>query len=107
MDDFDSRAHLHTHDVFDIDGRLDLFFVDYTIVNGSDQQLANVNGGGVDVEAMSFKNGVTLTNGELAALLDGTSFGQRNIAVFADLTGDAAAVQKKRSAALASLYPSA
>jgi len=105
MDEFD--GHLHHYDEFDIDGRLELFFVDYTVVNGSDQQLANINGGGTDVEAYSYKDGVTLTNGELAALLDGASFGQRNIAVFANLTGDAAAVQKKRSAALASLYPSA
>jgi hypothetical protein len=99
--------HLHHYDGFDIDGPLDLYFVNYTVINGSDQQLANINAGGTDVEAYSYKDGITLTNGELATLLDGSSFGQKNVAVFADQTGDAAAVQKKRSAALASLYPSA
>lgn len=80
---------------------------DYTIINGSDQQLANVNAGGVDVDAYSYKDGVTLTDGELAALLNGTSFGQRNIAVFANLTGDAAAVAKKRSIQLGAFVASA
>lgn len=70
---------------------------DYTIINGSDQQLANVNAGGTDVDAYSYKDGVTLTNTELATLLDGASFGQKNVAVLANLTGDAAAEAKKRS----------
>jgi hypothetical protein len=78
----------------------------YTVVNGSDQQLSNINAGGVDVEAYAYKDGVTLTDGELAALLS-ASFVQKNVAVFGDLTGDAAAAQKKRSAAIASLYASA
>lgn len=43
--------------------------VDYTIINGTESQLANVNAGGTDVEALSTKDGVTLTNTELAALL--------------------------------------
>jgi hypothetical protein len=81
--------------------------VAYTVVNGSDQQLANINGGGVDVEAYSYKDGITLTDGELATLLNGTSFGQKNVAAFADQTGDAAKDQKKRSAAMAALYLSA
>jgi hypothetical protein len=78
----------------------------YTIINGSDEQLANVNGAGVDVEAFSYKDGVTLNATELAALLDGSTFGKRNVAVIADLTGDAAAAQKKRSIALAGMYVS-
>ena len=82
-------------------------FVNYTVVNGSDQQLANINAGGTDVEAYSYKDGITLTNTELATLLDGASFGQKNVAVFADQTGDAAKEQKKRSAAMAALFPSA
>jgi hypothetical protein len=75
----------------------------YTIVNGSDEQLVNVNGGGTDVDAYSFKDGVTLTNTELATLLDGSSFGKKNVAVFADQTGEAAAaaVAHKRSIQLA------
>lgn len=99
--------HLHHHDEFDIDGRLDAFFVNYTVVNGSDQQLVNINAGGTDVDAYSYKDGITLTNTELATLLDGTTFGQKNVAVFADQTGDAQKIQKKRSAALGALYVSA
>lgn len=79
----------------------------YTVVNGSDSQLTNINAGGVDVEAYSYKDGITLTNTELATLLDGSSFGQKNVAAFADLVGDAAATQKKRSAALAANFASA
>ena len=96
--------HLHHHDEFEIDGRLELFFVNYTVVNGSDQQLANINAGGTDVDPYTYKDGITLTNGELATLLDGSSFGQKNVAVFADQTGDSQKLQKKRSAALAALY---
>lgn len=89
-------------------GFFELFaFVNYTVVNGSDQQIANINVGGTDVEAYSYKDGITLTSAELEALLNGTSFGQRNIAVFADQTGDAAKEQKKRSAAMAALFLSA
>ena len=99
--------HWHHHDDFDIDGPLSLFFVNYTVVNGSDEQLANINVGGTDVEAFSYKDGITLTGAELATLLDGTSFGKRDVAVFADLTGDAAASQKKRSAATAANFLSA
>jgi hypothetical protein len=71
----------------------------YTVVNGSDEQLVNINGGGTDVDAYSYKNGVTLSDAELATLLDGTSFGQKNVAVFADQTGDAdgTVVARKRS----------
>ena len=78
----------------------------YTIVNGSDEQLVDVNGGGTDVDPYSYKDGVTLTNTELATLLS-ASFGKKNVAVFADLTGDSQAVQRKRSAAIAALYQSA
>lgn len=98
--------HLHHHDEFDIDGRLDIFFVAYTVVNGSDAQLVNINAGGTDVDAFSYKDGITLTNTELATLLDGSTFGKKDVAVFADQTGDAAKTQKKRAAALAALYTS-
>jgi len=80
---------------------------DYTIVNGSDEQLVNVNGGGTDVDAYSYKDGVTLTNTELATLLDGSTFGKKNVAVFANLTGDAAAEAKKRSIQLGAFKASA
>ena len=84
---------------------------DYTVVNGSDSQLVNINAGGTDVDAYSYKDGITLTDAELAALLADASAeaisGQRNVAVFANLTGDAQAAQRKRSAALAAHFPSA
>jgi hypothetical protein len=82
---------------------------DYTIVNGSDEQLANVNAGGTDVDAYSYKNGVTLSDAELATLLDGTSFGQKNVAVFADQTGEpeAEAVAHKRVIQLGAFTASA
>jgi hypothetical protein len=80
---------------------------DYTIINGSDEQLVNVNAGGTDVDAYSYKDGVTLTNTELATLLDGSTFGKKNVAVFADLTGDTQAVAKKRSIQLGAFTASA
>ena len=43
----------------------------YTILNGSDQQLSNVNAEGVDVDMYSWKR-VDLTSAELATLLNGS-----------------------------------
>lgn len=68
----------------------------YTILNGSDQQLVNVNAGGTDVDALSYKDGVSLTSAELATLLDGSTFGRKDVAVMANLSGDAASYQKKK-----------
>lgn len=65
----------------------------YTIVNGSDETLTNVNATGDDVAPGTYKDGVALTETELAAIF--ASFGQKDIAVFADLTGDAQARQRK------------
>lgn len=42
---------------------------DYTIVNGTNSQLVDVNGGGTDVDALTYKDGVTLTTAEIATLL--------------------------------------
>jgi hypothetical protein len=75
-------------------------------VNGSDSTLTDIDGS-TDVGPYSYKDGVTLTSGQLATLLDGSTFGQKNVCAFADLTGDTAAQQKKRSAALAAMYLSA
>lgn len=78
----------------------------YTVVNGDNQDYSNINAGGVDVGAMSYRDAVTLTNSELAILLDGTTF--PNAAVFPDqaaITPVAAATQRKRTASIASLYP--
>lgn len=71
--------------------------VAYTILNGSDEQLVNVNAGGTDVDAASYKDGVELTESELATLLDGTSFGKKNVAVLPNLTGVADARQIKKT----------
>jgi len=40
----------------------------YTIINGTDAELTNVNGGGTDVAARATLTGVTLTDAELAAV---------------------------------------
>lgn len=80
----------------------------YTVVNGSDSQLVNINAGGTDVDAYCYKDGIVLTDAELAALLADASAqaisGERNVAVFADQTGDAQKEQRKRSAAIAAFY---
>ncbi len=70
---------------------------DYTIINGTEEQLVDVNAGDVDVDALSFKDGVTLDNTELAALL--TTDG---VAVMAT----APSSQLKRVMAIASQYQS-
>ena len=75
---------------------------DYTIVNGTDEQLVNVNAGGTDVDAFTYKNGVTLDNTELAALC--ATLGAY---VTSDLTGVSNAVQVKRVLGIASQYVSA
>jgi hypothetical protein len=61
----------------------------FTIINGSDEQLVNINADGIDVDAYSHKDAVQLTGDELATLLDGATFGEKNIAVIADQTGSA------------------
>jgi hypothetical protein len=81
----------------------------YTIINGTDADLSNVNAGGTDVGAYSYRDGVVLTSGELATLLDGATFPAShadtpNIAVIADQTGNAAKEQMKRSLALAMFF---
>jgi|SRR4030095_13876737 hypothetical protein len=100
-------THLHHLDEFNIDGLLQAFNVNYTIINGSDEQLVNVNAGGTDVDAFSYKDGVTLTQTELVTLLDGASFGKKDVAVVADLTGDTSATQKKRSISISATHLSA
>jgi hypothetical protein len=77
----------------------------YTVINGSEADYSNINGGGVDVGALSYRDAVTLTNTELATLLDGATF--PNAAVMPDqsaVTPVAAATQRKRVAATAMLY---
>lgn len=85
--------------------------VNYTIINGEDELLTDVNAGGVDVDPFSYKDGVTLTNTELATLLGTPNPGTtpqrtRAVAVVPDLTGHAQATQFKRAVALAGLYVS-
>lgn len=77
----------------------------YTVINGSESDYSNINGGGTDVGALTFRDGVTLTNTELATLLDGATF--PNAAVMPDqaaVTPVAAATQRKRAVSIASLY---
>lgn len=73
----------------------------YTVINTTPSQLANVNGGGTDVDAHSYKNGVTLTNTELATLASTSG-----AFVTSDLTGVANAEQIKRIAGIAGAYVS-
>lgn len=75
----------------------------YTIVNGGATQAVNVNGGGTDVDAYTYKDAVTLTTAELAVLLDGATYGKA-IAVFHDLNAVTEAQQIKRVAAIAAMY---
>ena len=41
---------------------------DYTIINGTDAELTNVNAGGTDVPARTVQTTITLTDAELAAV---------------------------------------
>jgi len=74
---------------------------DYTVVNGTEAQIVNINAGGTDVDALTFKNGITLTDGELAAAAS-----TPGVYVTSDLTAAADAVQLKRVMAIASQYVS-
>jgi hypothetical protein len=73
----------------------------YTIINGTESQLVDVNAGGTDVDALTYKDGVALTNTEIATLL-----GTAGVAVLKDQTGLASAAQLKRVVATAGLYAS-
>lgn len=73
--------------------------VDYTIINGSDADLSNVNAGGTDVGAFSYRDAVTLTGAEIVTLL-----GTPGVAVVKDLTGVAYAKQIKRAVGMAGQY---
>lgn len=58
-----------------------------------------MNAGGVDVGALSYRNGVTLTDAELATLCS-----TQGVAVTSDLTGVSFAQQVKRVIGLAAQY---
>ncbi len=73
----------------------------YTVINGTEAQLVNVNAGGTDVDALTYKNGITLTNAE-ASVLSSTA----GVYVTPDLTRVAAATQLKRAIAVAAQYVS-
>lgn len=75
--------------------------VDYTIVNGTEAQLVNVNAGGTDVDALTTKDGVTLTNTELAALLTADF-----VAVFKNQAASATKAQAFKVVSIASKYTS-
>lgn len=73
----------------------------YTIINGTESQLVNVNAGGTDVDALTYKDGITLTNTELAAVAS-----TPGVAVTSDLTAVADAQQLKRVQSIAAQYVS-
>lgn len=73
----------------------------YTVVNGTEAQITNINAGGTDVDALTYKNAVTLTNTELAAVAS-----TQGVYVTSDLNGVADAVQLKRVLGIASQYVS-
>lgn len=73
----------------------------YTVVNGTEAQLVNINAGGTDVDALTYKDGITLTNTELATVAS-----TQGVYVTSDLTGIADATQLKRVLAIASHYVS-
>ncbi len=71
----------------------------YTVINGTEADLSNVNAGGVDVGAMSYRDAVALDATELAALC-----GTLGVAVTKDGTGVAYKEQIKRAIGLAAMY---
>tara|TARA_R110000868_G_scaffold120108_1_gene318912 strand:- start:320 stop:553 length:234 start_codon:yes stop_codon:yes gene_type:complete len=73
----------------------------YTVVNATLSQLANINAGGTDVDAQTYKDGITLTNAELAAVCS-----TQGVYATSDLTAVADAVQLKRILGVASQYVS-
>lgn len=73
----------------------------YTIINGTESQLANVDGSSTNVDALTYKDGVTLDSSHLTTLL-----GTAGVAVLKDLTGVADAQQLKRVVAIAAMYAS-
>jgi len=73
----------------------------YTVVNGTEAQLVNINAGGVDVDALTYKDGITLTNTELAAVCS-----TPGVYATSDLTAVADAGQLKRVLGIASHYVS-
>lgn len=81
--------HQH-HRYVDTPGHAE-FFVDYTVINGTEADLSNVNAGGTDVGSLTYRDGVTLTNTELATLC-----ATKGVAVIKDQTGAVDAKQIKR-----------
>jgi len=75
----------------------------YTVINGTESDILNINGGGTDVGAMTYRDGITLTATELATLLDGATFGKA-IAAMTDLAAVTPAQQLKRACAIAALF---
>jgi hypothetical protein len=71
----------------------------YTIINATEATLTDVNAGGVDVGAMSYRDGVVLTNTELATLCS-----TQGVTVTSDLTGVAFAAALKRAIGIAAGY---
>jgi hypothetical protein len=75
-----------------------------TVINGG-SALVSINAGATGVDELTYKDGITLTNTELATLLDGVTF-HKNVAVVFDMSAFADAQQLKRVLGIAALYPS-
>lgn len=71
----------------------------YTVVNGTEAQLTNVDGSGTKVDALTYKDGITLTNTQLATLAS-----TPGVNVTSDLTAVADAQQLKRVQSIAAQY---
>ena len=96
MDDFTPGMHSHAAQMgWYTDGPRE-FFVNYTVINGTQADNTGVNGASVDVGAMSYRDGVTLTDAEVAALCATLGY-----AVIKDGTGVSFKAQVKRNLATA------
>lgn len=72
---------------------------DYTIINGTGTDLSNVNAGGTDVGAYSYRDAVTMTSAEIVTLL-----ATQGVAVVKDQTAVASTKQIKRSIGMSGQY---
>jgi hypothetical protein len=73
----------------------------YTVINGTEAQLTNVDGSSTNIDALSYKNGITLDSAHLTTLS-----GTLGVAVTSDLTSNTSAQQVKRVIGIAGMYAS-
>lgn len=73
----------------------------YTVINGTEAQLTNVDGSSTNIDALTYKDGITLDSAHLITLA-----GTTGVAVTKDGTGVSSATQLKRVIAIAAMYAS-